>query len=275
MSDINKMRERLDNYVTVSEDNVPVVYPQDALAFGKAERALAVQELLARASDGAAPEFAEAERQLRMRAEIQDEVPLTGTAWAKAIAVELDRLRALVASQAAEMDGLRAESAFRYNALADIRDVAGGVLATDAIIDLVSATSLSRAVVRATRCLDGADESPKCETCSGSGEIDLTLGGTPFSAPHAKCPDCDGTGEVVIAPSEPQPQSADRATRVVWVAGCKSFSTPEIAVDGVAQRSGRPTREEAEESSCKACTTTYLYRVTITAERVEGSASHE
>jgi hypothetical protein len=33
-----------------------------------------------------------------------------------------------------------------------------------------------------------------CQTCNGTGEIDETLGGEPFSNPHATCPDCNGRG---------------------------------------------------------------------------------
>lgn len=33
-------------------------------------------------------------------------------------------------------------------------------------------------------------ETPECETCGDTGEIDETLGGIPTSNPHAPCPDC-------------------------------------------------------------------------------------
>lgn len=39
-----------------------------------------------------------------------------------------------------------------------------------------------------------SDSTRECETCQGTGTIDETQGGEPFSNPKARCPDCDGKG---------------------------------------------------------------------------------
>lgn len=42
--------------------------------------------------------------------------------------------------------------------------------------------------------------SEDCETCDGTGEIDLTLGGEGFSDPHCPCPDCVASVKRYVPP---------------------------------------------------------------------------
>jgi len=46
----------------------------------------------------------------------------------------------------------------------------------------------------------------ECDTCSGSGKVDETLGGYHFSNPSATCPDCDGCGEWYSEPAKGEGQ---------------------------------------------------------------------
>lgn len=108
MSDNDEMRERLREFVfrrwglTAKQAGDPVCSTDDVCAFAASERALAVQELLARASEGAAPEFAVDYETLTAH-ESSGGFEEYSCIEIGHVRAEIDRLRAVVAAQADEL----------------------------------------------------------------------------------------------------------------------------------------------------------------------------